>query len=105
MNNLVTTKFDVPLTPKWLLEKARKQLEMSIKYVATELEDVCLDSIVDTMEERRRRLKLDDEKGRKVVFSLDKGRSRVTSTISFVHHPRPNSCYNHLPLQVGWSIF
>lgn len=100
MNNLVSAKFDTPLTSKYQLEKARKQLEASIKYVVTELEDVCLESVVETMEERRSRLELDEDKGHRVVFSLDKGRGRVTSTISFVHHPRPNSCYNHLPLQV-----
>lgn len=101
VNNLVSATFEASLTSKWQLDKARKQLEKSIKYIATELEDICLESIVETMEERRTRLGLDNEdKARKILFSLDKGQGRVTSTASFVHHPRPCSCNNHLPLQV-----
>jgi hypothetical protein len=74
VNNLVSAKFEASLTSKWLLEKARKQLEKSIKYIATELEDICLESVVETMEERRTRLGLDNEdKARKILFSLDKG--------------------------------
>jgi len=101
VNNLVSTKFESPLMSKWQLEKARKQLEKSIMYVVTELEDVCLAAVVETMEERKTRLGIEKEdKARKVVFSLDKGHGRVTSTASFVHNPRPCSCNNHLPLQV-----
>lgn len=48
---------------------------------------------------RRSRLRLEDDKGFEVVFSLDKGRGRVISTMSLVHHPRSTSYYNHLPLQ------
>lgn len=100
MNNLVSAKFDEPLTPTNKIQKARKELESFVRYVATE-KVVLLDSILETMKERRNRLGLNnDEKGLKVVFSIDKGRGRVTSTVSFVHHPRPCSCYNHLPLQV-----
>ena len=105
MNNLVSEKFDAPLTPSGKVQKARKEFESFIRYIATEKEDVLLNSVVETMEERRKRLGLNnDDKGQKVVFSLDKGRGRVTSTVSFVHHPRPCSCYNHLPLQVRVKI-
>lgn len=103
VNNLVAAKFDVPLTPTGKIQNAKKQLESLIKYVSTESGSICLESIVETMKERQTRLGLNDDndKSRKIVFSLDKGRGRVTSTTSFVHHPRPNSCYNHLPLQVS----
>lgn len=63
--------------------------------------DICLESVTETMKKRRTRLGMEnDERGSLIVFSLDKGRGRVTSTFSFVHHPRPCSYYNHLPLQV-----
>lgn len=62
INNLVKRKFDRPLTPKWKLENARKQLETVIKYGVNDKGDVCLESILETMNERRKRLELENEK-------------------------------------------
>lgn len=77
---------------------ARKALESFVIYEFNEFGDVYLKSMIEALTERRKRLHLDDVKGREVVFSLDKGRGRVISTVSLVHHPRPCSYYNHLPL-------
>lgn len=101
----MSKQFDEPLSPSRSVQQARKELEKSIHYVADELGDVRLASVLETMHERRSRLGLEEDNSRQVVFSLDKGRGRVTSTLSFVHHPRPNSCYNHLPVQVRiWIV-
>lgn len=81
---------------------ARKGLEAFAIYDFNEHGDIHLKTVVEALNERRWRLHLEDDKGNDVVFSLDKGRGRVVSTISLVHHPRPCSYYNHLPLQC-WS--
>lgn len=78
---------------------ARKALESFVIYEFNDFGDVYLKTAVEALVERRKRLHLDDDKGFEVVFSLDKGRGRVVSTISLVNHPRPCTYYNHLPLQ------
>lgn len=90
----------VPLASKWKLGKAIKHFETIIDYQINEFGDVYLASLERTMNERRKRLHLEnDPRGFDVVFSLDKGKGRVISTISMVHHPRSCSYYNHLPVQ------
>lgn len=102
VNKLVKKTFGTSLSSKRVLDIARKILESIIEYRLNNLGDVALISIEQTMAERRKRLQLEDERGLDVVFSLDKGRGRVVSTVSLVHHPRPCSYYNHLPLQ-AWT--
>lgn len=102
VNSLVKSAVGTPLGSKYKIDKARKELESKIDYQINELEDVTLVSVEETMTERRRRLQMEDSSGFEVVFSLDKGRGRVVSTLSHVYHPRPCSYYNHLPIQ-SWS--
>lgn len=78
-------------------------METKLDYKLNGFEDAYLTSVEMTMLERRRRLNMEnDSRGLDVVFSLDKGRGRVVSTLSHVYHPRPCSYYNHLPVQ-SWT--
>jgi hypothetical protein len=100
VSSLVKSTIGTPLASRRKLAAARKEIETKIDYQFNENGDVCLMSVEEVLEERRSRLKIEsDSRGLAVVFSLDKGRGRVVSTISQVYHPRPCSYYNHLPIQ------
>ena len=96
LNMVVRTNENKPFFSSTTIQRAEDKLKNLILFEEGAGKDLKLCSLTEIMNERLNRLESEEKT---VVWSLDKGRRRVISTISIVNHPNPQSTFNNLIVQ------